>query len=96
MAKKNKNVETKEISLSDGSTAKITMRITGRDMLNARKDKDTEDPFEVTVSLASQIVQIDGANVSKDDLLDLDLADLTAIVAVMEPLMGNGKSEKTI
>lgn len=94
MAKKNKTVETKDIQLSDGSTATITMRLTGRAILDARKERTTEDEYELTVALAAQVTQIDGKPATIETLLDdIALSDLTEIIKVVAPLMGNGQEQ---
>lgn len=80
---------TKTIVLSDGRKAVFRQAI-GRDLIKAARV--SEEPSEMVLALATQIMSIDGKGVILEDLLDMKLADVIAIQAKVTVQMGNAPS----
>lgn len=69
---------TKEVVLPSGAFAKFR-RLTGRDLLAARKIGDTDDTLDMIFVLMTLCVTIDEKPVTYEQLLDMDMRDVIAI-----------------
>jgi hypothetical protein len=76
----------KELTLSDGRKAVIKAG-KGRDLLNAqRKAKSSE---EVMWSLLGELLEVDGKKIPFEDLLEMPLGDIMALMAELSDGFAN-------
>lgn len=71
------------VTLSDGRVAKIR-KGKGRDMrLAARGVNPGTDPIGYAMALAAQLTEIDGSQIVAEDLDDMEMGDVSAIMGAM-------------